>query len=612
MQKKIAIITVNYNNSEDTLELLESFKKLDTTGFDVKMVVVDNGSERQDAEKILKYIEVSQAPKVSKVSNGLSINGTLDTFPYSTDFLQTGDNFGFTGGYNRGMEYGLAWGADYLLIINNDALFNSPNLLKELVQTAESEEKIGLVIPKIYFAPGFEFYKDRYSQKDQGKVIWYAGGRFDWDNIMSSHRGIDEVDSGKYDLVEKVDFTTGCCLLIKREVLEKVGDFDNKLFAYFDDTDFSERVTRAGFKKFYNGKVSIFHKVSRTSGTGSAITDYFHTRNRLIFGFRYAKTRTKFALLREAFFRHLLMGRPMQRRGVIDFLKGVTGAPDDIIKPSQNPLFPYQLSLVSSNYNTADLLKNLISSILNSKSGFDPKSMEIIMLDDCSPTDPTPEIKQFFPKIRFYKNEVNLGFTRSFNRLFKLSRGKNILMLNSDVELLEHSISELLKTEDKLNGEAVLGGRLYFPDMRSQDSVYFLPTPWGAIKEYFFNKTGSYFMYVPKPEVLTKVEGLVGACILIPRKVFNKIGYLTEEVVSYFEDIEYLRRLKKNNIPAYFVPTAKFIHHHGASFSKLGSKTLEIHQASAKMYHGKWGYKMIYLTLWLAQKLTRKKPPGSM
>ena len=68
-----------------------------------------------------------------------------------------------------------------------------------MLETFKISPKIGLVSPKIYFAPGFEFHKDRYKEEDLGKVIWYAGGEFDWDNIGNIHRGIDEVDQGQYD-----------------------------------------------------------------------------------------------------------------------------------------------------------------------------------------------------------------------------------------------------------------------------------------------------------------------------------------------------------------------------------------------------------------------------
>lgn len=583
---KIAIVTVNYHGKQDTLEFLESLNKLDTKGLEIKTVVVDNGSADDSVEAIQKF------------------NPDLT-------LLQTGENLGFSGGYNRGMRYALAWGADYLLVINNDTLISDRGLLKQLLKTAQADEKIGLVSPKIHFAPGFEF-QENYSLEDKGKVIWYAGGHFDWNNIHSKHRGIDEVDKGQYDLVEKSDIASGACLLLKKEVLEQAGFFDEKLFAYYEDSDFYQRVKRAGFTIYYHGQTALYHKVSRTSGIGSPIHDYFHARNRLHFGFRYATTRTKFALLREAV-KFLLLGRPMQRKGVWDFVTRQLSIPDKIkTKDPDKVTFPKLLSIVSSNYNTADLIKNLLESILKKPSGFDPRTMEVIILDDCSPTDPEPAIKGFLPNIQFYRNSINQGFTRSFNRLLHLSKGKYVLMLNSDIELLENCLTEFLKAEEKFQGQAVLGGRLYFPDMRTQDSVYHLPAIWGAIKEYFFNMQGSYFMYVPKPEVLTKVDGIVGACMFIPRMVMNKVGVLDERIISYFEDHEYSRRLGWYQVPIYFVPTAKLIHHHGASFKQLGSQTLEIHQKSAIQFHGRFYFALLYLTLWLCQKITRKKPPGSM
>ena len=182
---KVAIITVNYNGKKDTLELLESLKLLDTSlptlgTYDVesKVIVVDNASSDGSVSEIKK-----QFPKV--------------------DILQTGRNLGFAGGSNKGLDYAKIWGADCFLLINNDCLIKDPDLISELIKTVDTDPKIGLVSPKIYFAPGFEFHKDKYKEQDLGKVIWYAGGRFDWDNIGSIHRGIDEIDKGRYDLVEE-------------------------------------------------------------------------------------------------------------------------------------------------------------------------------------------------------------------------------------------------------------------------------------------------------------------------------------------------------------------------------------------------------------------------
>src|SRR4051812_29263511 len=103
---KVCFITVNYDGEQDTLELLASLKKLDTSQLELKVVVVDNGSEDNLVSKVLeKYPEVV--------------------------VLQNGQNLGFSGGFNRGLRYGMAWEADYLLIINNDTLINDSQLIKK-------------------------------------------------------------------------------------------------------------------------------------------------------------------------------------------------------------------------------------------------------------------------------------------------------------------------------------------------------------------------------------------------------------------------------------------------------------------------------------------------
>lgn len=291
--RKVAIVTVNFNGLTDTADLLESLPKLDTRGIETTTIVIDNGSANSEAEKLQKAF-----PKIKVVS-----------LP---------DNTGSAGGFNEAIRQGLSWGADAVLLLNNDTVVKDKNLLKSMVTTLYSEDKIGAVSSKIYFAPGTEYKKELYTKKDQGNVLWYAGGSMDWDNIFANHRGIDEVDTDKYDSVEEVDFLNAACILMKKEIFDKGIFFDDSLFAYFDDTDFNQKLTKAGFKKVYDGRAGIYHKVSRTAGIGSPISDYYLTRNRLIFGMRYASARTKFALLREAL-RFSLNGRPAQKKGVADF-----------------------------------------------------------------------------------------------------------------------------------------------------------------------------------------------------------------------------------------------------------------------------------------------------
>ena len=369
---RIAIITLNYNGKEDTLELLESLQKLQPTSYELHTIVVDNASSDGSVSEIKKQ------------------------FP-EANILQTGANLGFAGGFNKGIDYAKVWGADYFLLINNDCLIKDTDLVTRLIETAKKDAKIGLVSPKIYFAPGFEFHKDRYKSSDLGKIIWYAGGKFDWDNISSIHRGLDEADSGQYDGEEETELISGACLLIKKEVLERVGPpaggFDESYFLYFEDSDFVKRVKDIGFKTYYTGKTSIYHKVSRSTGIGSPVTDYYHTRNRLIFGMKYAKGRTKFALLRESI-KLLIFGRPAQKKGVLDFYMGVHLLHPGSVQPRRIE-YPLKLSIGIVNYNTADLTKKLLISIFNKNSGFDPETMEVIVLDNGLIDPCKDKIKEF-------------------------------------------------------------------------------------------------------------------------------------------------------------------------------------------------------------------------
>ncbi len=584
---KVAIVTVNFNGKKDTLELLESLEKIQDTRYKIQTIVVDNGSKDGSVSTINKR------------------------FP-DVNILQNGANEGFSGGFNRGMVYAKIWGADYILIINNDALIKDGNLLQSMVDLFASDEKIGVISPKIHFAPGFEFYKDKYKKEDLGKVIWYGGAKFDWKNIHSVHKGLDEVDKGQFNKVGEVDSITGCCMMVKRQVLEKVQDFfDDDLFLYFEDIDFQKRVKKAGFKTYYDGRVTIYHKASQSSGIGSEITDFFHTRNRLIIGFRYGSLRTKLALIREAL-KFLILGREAQKKGVWDFFVGKRGASARFIKEVRQEQYQTKLSICVVNYNTADLTRNLLESIFNPKSGFDSKTMEVVVLDNGSEDGCSEVIKDFLPKIKYLQNKNNEGFSKGYNKTVSYSKGQYILLLNSDIEVMKDSLSRIIKWADHFQGQAVLGGRLIFPDRSPQGSVYNLPTIWGAVKEYFLAKKGSYFMYMPSGVNPTKVEGLVMACFLIPERVLNKVGLLDEGTFIFFEDIEYSRRLKKYGVPLYFIPSAKFIHHHGASTKKIGlEKANELLIKSSKYYHGAFYYNLLTFVLRLGQLFGRVQTPVS-
>jgi len=321
---KIYVVVLNWNRSDDTIKCVKSVMALRITSYELNILIVDNGSS-DDSIRIVRNFQfpmVRQAlrPRAQgRVAHHPEQSRGISNF----QLIKNKKNLGFAGGNNVGIKCALDNSADYVLILNNDTIVDK-NLIESLLETAKKYPRAGAISPKIYFAKDYEFHKDRYEKSELGKVIWYAGGGIDWKNVYGLARGVDEVDRGQYDKLSETDFATGTCMLISRKALEKVGLFDEKYFMYYEDTDLSVRVNKAGFKVFYAPSATVWHKVAQSSGIGSDLNDYFITRNRLLFGFRYASIRSRLAIVRESI-KLLVLGRKWQKKGVVDFYFGKFG-----------------------------------------------------------------------------------------------------------------------------------------------------------------------------------------------------------------------------------------------------------------------------------------------
>lgn len=289
--KKVFVIVLHYKGKKFTRQCLLSLNKVKTDGFSLQTVVIDNSSPEP-------------------------IDDLKKEFSKQI-FISNKENLGFAEGNNVGIKYSLKKGADYIMLLNNDTLIDK-NALVRLIEVANSNIRSGILGPKIYFAPGFEFHKDRYQKNEKGKVIWYAGGIMDWDNVLASHRGVDKVDHGQYDKMEETEFVSGCAMMTKREVFEKIGLLDKKYFLYYEDSDFCQRAKKAGFEIAYVPEAYLWHFNAESSMVGGELQDYYITRNRLLFGMRYAPLRAKLALFRESI-RSLFSGSKWQKIGVRDF-----------------------------------------------------------------------------------------------------------------------------------------------------------------------------------------------------------------------------------------------------------------------------------------------------
>lgn len=249
---KVSIIMLNWNSYPVTRDCLLSLRKMSYPNFEV--ILVDNGSHDSSPEELSRDF-----PEVEMIRNPR--------------------NLGFAAGNNVGIRKALGRGTDYLLLLNNDTVV-APNFLCELVRVAESDPSIGMLNPKIYF----------FEPADR---IWYAGGVCRPWRVFPIHLGLRKRDDGSYNQTREVSFTTGCALLIKAELVRKIGLLDEAFFLSFEDADWSMRASRAGFKQFYVPSSVIWHKDSydTTRNLGHAGKNFHTMRNSILFARKYLDTR---------------------------------------------------------------------------------------------------------------------------------------------------------------------------------------------------------------------------------------------------------------------------------------------------------------------------------
>lgn len=255
---KVSIIILNWNGLEDTVECLDSLRKIAYTNHEV--IVVDNGSKGNDAQVLEKK------------------------FGDYVHLIQNDRNYGYTGGNNIGIRYVLDKSSpEYFLILNNDTIV-APDFLGQMIKVAEIDASIGIVGPKVYYY--------NFPNRIQG-----AGGKVNMRTGRASLIGVKEIDAGQYDTQREVDYVFGCCLLIKKEAMQKVGLFDESYFCYWDETDYCFRAREAGYKVVCIPEAKIWHKAplklkvwdkTPMGGKASGLPYYYMARNNFKFMRKHA------------------------------------------------------------------------------------------------------------------------------------------------------------------------------------------------------------------------------------------------------------------------------------------------------------------------------------
>lgn len=244
-QPLVYIIIANWRRYQDTSECLDSLYKLKYKN--IKVVIVDNESQNEEANKLFK-----KYPQIILIKNK--------------------KNLGFCLANNQGVIKALDSRADFVLLLNNDTVVKS-NFLTILINYAQEKNFQGILTPKILYY--------------NSNKIWAMGGKLSIFTTIPRMIGQGK-PSSQFNKVITPNYASGCALLINSEVLRKVGLLNNIYFAYYEDTDLSFRVKKAGYKIKVLPKSVIWHKVSQSTkqnrGKIGEMQSYLHAKNGLIFG----------------------------------------------------------------------------------------------------------------------------------------------------------------------------------------------------------------------------------------------------------------------------------------------------------------------------------------
>ena len=210
----------------------------------VSVIVVDNGSTDESSEKLKRYMMQDNEHLVCME-----------------------DNLGFSGGNNVGIQYAIENGAEFICLLNNDTVVE-PDFLDKMLGVASQDS---VVYGKI------KFFKNP-------NRIWFAGGRYNRWTGKTVHYGYNEIDSQsvQQSVEESCNFVTGCLLLIPTVVVEKVALLPEHYFLYYEDTEYSLRLSEYGIKMKYAPEAVIYHKVSASTQKTPDRTLYYSIRNSLL------------------------------------------------------------------------------------------------------------------------------------------------------------------------------------------------------------------------------------------------------------------------------------------------------------------------------------------
>lgn len=290
-----AIVLLNWNGWADTCQCLDSLTALQGNGFFV--VVVDNDSADGSLDHIRRHCErpAFQAAMLGGLHVSLAPAGPWCSVaaPRSVHLVQAGENGGFAKGNNIAIRQALAWGADYIWVLNNDTVVE-PDALACLLARAAQDPRLGMVGSVLVY-------------EDRRCVVQAFGGATFMLHLARARQIGHGQDLKSLDrpalLAQRLDYVAGASMLLRAAMVRQVGLFEERFFLYFEELDWARRAQRLGWRLGTAERSIVYHKEGASIGTAtrsarSLLSEYYLSRNLVLVYCKHVPLLLPIAVLR--------------------------------------------------------------------------------------------------------------------------------------------------------------------------------------------------------------------------------------------------------------------------------------------------------------------------